>query len=400
MPIFNYRAVNDQGIQSNGELVAADEGTLKSMLQQDGFWLLESTQSSKIPFKKSNRIKVNRREIIDFFTSFSTMLNAGVPLMEALNSIAKHNSNPDLKYTLERVYRHVESGMSLSHAMAEYPTVFPKQVTTIIAAGEQSGQLPATFAELRKYYEWLAGLISDVKQASTYPIMVFGVVCIFILTLFTFVVPRFTEMLNGMGVALPLVTLLVIDASDFTITYWWLLLSLPIFTFIGLRFLHRKSPRFARKFDAMKLNFPIFGEINRMIALSRFTHNFSMMFRSGIQILDCLKQCQKLVGNAELASIIKETARNVSEGHSMSDTLAKHQAFPPMLIQMVKVGESTGELDYAMTQVSTYYDEEIPRRVKRVFAILEPIIMLSLIGIVGVVAIAIFLPIISLLGGI
>ncbi|MDQ6977403.1 MAG: type II secretion system F family protein [Ghiorsea sp.] len=400
MAMYQYTAVNDAGEKTKGEVFAQDKPHLSNLLNQQGLWLLQCKTINNPEQHTPSRIKVSRREMIDLFTAFSTMLKAGVPLLDTINALAQNTPNEGLAYVLTMMHADVESGMPLSQTMEKHQTIFPTQVTSVIKAGEHSGQLPATFIELRQYYQWLANLMGDIKQASTYPLIIFFVVCLFILILFTFVVPRFTDMLNGLGVALPMVTSLVIDLSTFTLQYWWLILGTPIILWMGVRWLYKRSTSFANAFDDFKLNLPVFGDINRMIALSRFTHHFSIMFRSGIQILECLQHCRELVGNAKLAVIIHETEKNVREGRNMSETLTKHDAFPPMLLQMIKVGEATGDLDTAMNQVSLYYDEEIPRRVKRVFSILEPIIMLMLIGVVGTVAIAIFLPMVSMLGGI
>lgn len=400
MAMYQYTAVNDAGEKSKNEVFAQDKTQLSHMLNKQSLWLLQCKKIQAPKRHASTRIKVKRREIIDLFTAFSTMLQAGVPLLDTIHTLAQNTYNEGLAHVLAMIHADVESGVPLSQAMEKHPSVFPTQVTSVIKAGEYSGQLPATFIELRQYYQWLANLMGDIKQASTYPLVIFVVVCLFILVLFTFVVPRFTDMLNNLGVALPMVTSLVIDLSDFTLHYWWVILGLPVLLGLSIPWLYKRSPSFANALDDFKLNLPIFGEINRMIALSRFTHHFSIMFRSGIQILECLQHCRELVGNAKLALIIRETEKNVREGRNMSETLSKHDAFPPMLLQMIKVGEATGDLDAAMNQVSLYYDEEIPRRVKHVFSILEPIIMLVLIGIVGTVAIAIFLPMVSMLGGI
>ena len=400
MTMYQYTAVNDAGEKAKGEVFAQDKPHLSHLLNQQGLWLLQCKTINNPEQHTPPRIKVSRREMIDLFTAFSTMLKAGVPLLDTIDTLAQNTPNEGLAYVLTMMHADIESGIPLSQAMEKHQTIFPTQVTSVIKAGELSGQLPATFIELRQYYQWLANLMGDIKQASTYPLIIFFVVCLFILILFTFVVPRFTDMLHGLGVALPMVTSLVIDLSAFTLQYWWLILGTPIILWIGIRWLYKRSTSFANLFDDFKLNLPVFGDINRMIALSRFTHHFSIMFRSGIQILECLQHCRELVGNAKLAVIIHETEKNVREGRNMSETLTKHDAFPPMLLQMIKVGETTGDLDAAMNQVSLYYDEEIPRRVKRVFSILEPIIMLILIGVVGTVAIAIFLPMVSMLGGI
>jgi len=398
MPIYQYRAIDDYGQEMHDELYAEDTIALAQSLKNIGVWLLEAKEKSGT--HKKLEIKVKRQELVDLYASIAIMLKAGVSLVDTLKSVAQHASNISLKEGLITIRLAVEEGVPLSEAMAQFENVFPKQVTGVISAGEQSGMLPETFKELRDYYEWVNQLVGDVKQASTYPIIVLIVIILFILILFTFVVPKFAVLLNGLGVDMPSITLMVFSLSQFTLHYWWVILTAPVIVVTALRVFYKRSALFRQGFDDWKLNIPIFGEINRMIALSRFTHHFSMMYRAGIPIIDCLKESQLLVGNAKLAAIIAETERSVSEGNPMSRVLEKHHAFPPMVLQMLKVGESTGELDASMREVSNYYDKEIPRRMKRLFSIMEPVIMLTLIGIVGFVAAAIFLPMISMMGAV
>lgn len=397
MPVFSYVAVDNHGDKVKAECFAKDVASLKQMLGISGMWLL---QSNVIDVSKRTRtVKVNRQELIDLFSSFATMLQANIPILDTVKSVAQYTPNEGLQYTLNLVRDDIESGVPLSEAMAKHPNVFPKQVTSVIQAGEFSGQLPEVFKDLKSYYQWLHNLMKDIKQASSYPIIVFFVVCLFILVLFSFVVPRFEEMLLGLNIPLPFITSVILDISHFMVDYWAGLFIIPVL-WLSINGLYKHSPAFSQSFDKFKLNIPIFGKINHMIALSRFAHHFSMMFRSGIQILDCLKHCRNLVGNAQIASAIKITETYVYEGRNMSEALNKHQVFPPMLLQIIKVGETTGTLDHAMSQLAAYYDDEVPKKIKHLFTVLEPLVMLILIGIVGTVAIAIFLPMVSMMGGI
>jgi len=287
----------------------------------------------------------------------------------------------------------------LYEAMSQHPRIFPPQVTNLVHAGEDSGTLIETFKELERYLDWVDQIRGDVRQATIYPSIVIVAVIGLLVLLFTFVIPRFVPILEGLHVPLPTITVIVIAMSEFVVRSWWiwgsLILVCPMVWVMGRKYVRG----FSHWRDRMVLQLPVMGGLIQMLTLSKFVQNFAVLYRAGIPVLQCLQLCQGLVGNSVVEKALQDTERAVAEGSTINESLGRHPVFPPMVIQMISVGEATGNLPQTLMNVANFYNREIPRRIKRVFAILEPMITLGLIGIVGIVALALFMPMMSLMGG-
>ena len=329
----------------------------------------------------------------------SSLSQAGVPTLSSLITLAQESSNPPFGNVLNKVWRTVETGVPLHTAMSQYPRVFPQLVVNLVQAGEESGTLPETFMELQRYLEWVERMKGEVRQAMIYPATILSAVLSLFILMFTFVIPRFTPILESLNVPLPFITVAVLALSKFMENTWWLWAMLLVGVPIGVWLSKTRLPGFALLWDAWMLKVPIFGPLKSMLALSRFTHNFGVLYKAGIPVLQGLSLCQRLVGNQVIARALKRVERDVSEGATISNALRQHPVFPSILIQMVSVGEAAGRLDQTLMHVAHYYNEEIPRRVKKIFGIMEPMITVGLIGTVGIVAVSIFLPMMSLMGG-
>lgn len=401
MANYRYRAIDAQGKPAEGEMRALDLAQLESRLQTMGLWLVRgletSSQSSGRPaFKKG---KVKSRDLMEFFTHMHTLLDAGISLAQALKSLSQECPNPELRMSLQAVSQLVEAGSPLHAAMSHHPTIFPPQITNLVQAGEESGTLTETFKELERYLDWVDQIRGDIRQATIYPVIVLVAVMGLLVLLFTFVIPRFVPILEDLHIPLPMITLLVIGISRFMVEAWWIwgscLLAMPLIWVLGEKFV----TGFADWRDRILLRLPLLGELIQMLTLSKFAQNFAVLYRAGIPILSCLKLCGGLVGNQVVAKALDDTRRAVAEGSTIHESLRRHSIFPPMVIQMITIGETTGNLPQTLMNVANFYNREIPRRVKKLFAILEPLITLGLIGIVGIVALALFLPMMSLMGG-
>jgi len=265
----------------------------------------------------------------------------------------------------------------------------------IVQAGEVSGHMPEAFESLSGYYEWLDQLVGDIRQALIYPLMVSGAALALVLMLFTLVVPRFVTLLTDLSLGVPLITRITITISNLLLHGWPVILGVAVATYVGVKMAMR-SDRHAAALDRALMKLPIFGQLIGMFALSRFTHNLGMLYRSGIPLLRGLEICKKLVGNRAIEQAIDDVRTRVSEGTPLSRGMAMHDVFPPTVVTMISTGETSGTLDFALQSVSDYYNKIIPRRIKIVFAIFDPVMMLSLIGVVGFVALAVVLPILQL----
>jgi len=400
MPEFKYKAINEKGKVIHGLLRADDESTLEDDLMQDGFWLIRAKEQENKGNASVKKVKLKRRDLIELASGMAPMLAAGIPLVEALDEIKKEARTDDIHWLFMDINRQVQNGSSFSEALGTHPDAFPVYMRHLIRAGEQSGNLVESFAELSRYLEWVDKLAGQIKQASIYPISVLVAISIFILLLFTFVVPRFASLLTSLDIALPLPTRIVMSIGDFMAVWWWLCLLAPLLVWLAVRLANKYYPPFVLWLDKVKLSLPVFGEINTMLALSRFSHHFATLFRAGIPLLEVLQLTRGLVGNEAVARSLDATGQDITEGSTMLEAMRRHGVFPPMLLRMIAVGENTGEIDAALSHVATFYDNEIPQRINRLFAIIEPVIILTLVAVVGGVALAIFLPMMGLMGAV
>lgn len=407
MQNFVYQGIDQSGRAVNGKMAAKDEAGLEEKLQSMGLWLV----SAKVEREKAARSATSssrfsmggeptRRELIDFCTLMSFQLKVGIPMIQALEVASGDCPHPRFKITISELKRLVESGEPLADAMARFPKPFPLHLTSLIRAAEASGTVPEAFLELKRFLEWQEQIVSDIRQATIYPAIVLGVVCIFVLVLFTFVVPKFVSVMSLAKVNVPLITRVVFGISDVAKSTWWIWMTLAIALPVGLRTLRKKSKKFDIAFDKFKFSMPIFGVLNHMLVISRFCHNLAVLYRSGISIINALVLCKDLVGSSLIGEALADIAQRVEAGEVISECMRRHPIFPPLLIRMVGMGERTGNLDVSLDNVAGYYNLVIPRRIKKVFSIMEPMLILLLVGIVGTVALAIFLPILSLMGAI
>ena len=411
MPVFRYQAVDKGGRHLGGLMLATDEVNLDQKLKALGLWLTESQAErpsvslEDIPLIERIRLRFQsrrrRRELIDFCTLMSYQVRVGVPMVKALESATHDCKDVRFRKVLAGMQKHVEGGLHFYEALAHYPAVFTPHFISIIRAGEMSSHLPEAFEDLRKYLEWVDQIIAEVRQATLYPAIVLTVITAFVLLLFTFVVPRFAELLDKLHVKQPFLTQAVFAAGSIARATWWIWLPLFIAALFVIPVGRRFSRRFGYAVDDLKLHLPIFGELNQMLALSRFTHNLAILYRAGLPILQALELCkQGLIGNMVVEKAVEEISQEVKGGSTIGEAMHRQAVFPAMLLRMVSMGETTGNLDHALDHVAQFYNDVIPRRIKKIFTVVEPALMLLLIGIVGCVALAIYLPILSLMGGI
>lgn len=401
MANFHYRAIDAQGKPAEGNMTALDLSQLEQRLQDMGLWLVRALETKpKASSHVAKRGKVKPRDLLEFSTHMFTLLDAGIPLSQAVKNLSEESPNFQLRSTLHAVFQQVEAGSPLHAAMNQHPNVFPLQVTNLVQAGEESDTLADTFKELERYLDWAEQIRGDVRQATIYPSIVIVAVTGLLILLFTFVIPRFIPVLHDLNMPLPFVTVLVIGISEFMVNNWavWMpvLLMTPLAWWVGQTYL----TGFSGWRDRIVLELPVVGELLRMLTLSKFVQNFAVLYRAGIPVLQCLELCRGLVGNRVVSDALQNVQRSIAEGSTIHASLQRYPIFPPMMIQMISVGETTGNLPKTLMNVADYYNREIPRRVKKIFGILEPVITLGLIGIVGVVALALFMPMMSLMGGI
>lgn len=410
MPFYRYQAVDESGRVRRGVMAAADELSLERALKAAQLWPTE-VQETRAPVTTAHprtrpgggpvlSAKRRRRALIEFCTMMAYQTKVGVPMVQAIESIGRHCDDPVFREVVRGVQGEIEAGLQLNEALARYHRTFSDEFVGIVRAGELSGDLPGAFQELKRYLNWVDRLLADMKQATLYPGIVITVVSLFVIFLFAFVVPTFANLLTKLNTPLPLVTQWVFGLGDAAKRYWWVPLVLGGVIGVGQRLLRRHSPRFAHEWDRMKLRLPLFGPLLHMLALSRFANNLSVMYRAGIPVLQALEMCRDLVGNLVVTEAVVRVQEAIEGGSTLSEAIQQAAVFPPLVLRMVVVGEGSGHLEATLQEVADYYNQTVPERAKKMLTFLEPALMLFLIFVVLIVALAVYLPILSLVGSI
>ena len=395
MSVYSYRAYNAAGQVTSGSLEAESLDALEKNLRTAGIWLLEATEGRLARRTGVSRLTLNRADVINLFVQLTLLLHAGITLPNALERLAADNKDTKSGEVMATLLEQVSIGVPLHRAMDAYPRIFTPEITAVVQAGEISGRLPEVFSSLQAYYEWCDQLMSDVRQALMYPVIVMVASLGLVLMLFTFVVPKFVGLLSELSLEVPLLTRIVMGISQVLVRGWPVLIVLAVGLPLAARYALR-SPKVATWVDRKKMEVPVFGSLVAMIALSRFAHNLALLYRAGIPLLRGVEICQSVVGNRALAAALVDAHQGIMEGRPLSRCLSAHPVFPQTLVTMIATGETSGTLDVALQGVADYYNKIIPRRIKVVFAIFNPAMMLSLIGVVGLVALAVILPILQL----
>ena len=394
MPDYAYKAVNQKGRVVRGVMAAANPEELYAKLTAVGCYpTWHGVRRGAAPFL---RRKVRRRDLLTFTVHLATVLSSGAPILMGLQDLAAQTEEQHFREVVEDLYRNVEAGISLSQAMREHPEAFPEIYVSLVAAGETTGKLDQCLADLTRYLEWQEELSANIRQATIYPLMVFWAVTGLVALIFTVVLPKFLVIFEKSRVELPLPTRLVIAVSRFMAESWPLLLGGLAGGYLFLRLL-RSVPRGRELYDRVKLALPVFGALNRKIILSRFAHTLASLYASGVNVLQALELIEKTGDNRVFELALRDVRLRVQEGRSMTDALKETGVFPPLFLRMVGVGEESGRLDHALEKLSTFYDREVPVTVKKVFGIMEPLIIVFLGGVVGTVAMSIFFPLYRLM---
>ncbi len=396
MPRFKYQARNRVGEKVGGVMLANDEEQLAITLREMDLYLV-SAEPDRVSTPIYITRPVNRRELINFTTHLATAIKAGIPILQALEDLEIQTTNRAMKGAIQVIMQDLRGGASLSAAQSRHPHIFNEVFTSVTRAGEASGSLDKVLEHLIQFLEWQDALASEIKKATIYPAIVLAAVTILMGVLVGFVFPRMLPMIQNLNIPLPIVTRVLIATGEFVRAYWYLLLLGLVGLFILFQiFKSSEAGRFM--VDAMKLRIPVIGNLIEMVCLSRFAHHVGTLMGTGIDITQTLAITERVVGNALIAQGVREAREKVNQGVSFWRALQETGVFPPLVIRMVFVGESSGTIDTSLERVTEYFDREIPTTVKRLFAIMEPLIVVVLATIVLGVALSIFIPLYSVLG--
>jgi type IV pilus assembly protein PilC len=397
MPEFNYKAVTVNGRLLQGHREAENVKRLTVLLAQDGLELIDSELRDKSAAKRHSRLKMKTAELANLIFQIGIQLRAGVPIVEALKSREGEDASGAQTIVRQRLSEVVEQGTPLSQGLKEFPRVFPGYIRNIVQVAERSGSLDENFIELRDYLEWMDQNWKAFKQAMLYPAFVLGALTIFIFIALRFVFPTVTELLFELDIPLPLITRMMIAASDFVVDYWGVILAVLFLTPPGLRLLFKVSKRAALLRDHFLLKLPFLGDVILTLAVARFLRSLILTQKAGIVITDSLAMGREVVGNLVIERSVTRIETAVSNGSTMSSTMAKDSTFPTLVRTMVGVGERSGSLDTSLQAVVDYYDDLVPRKIKTFFAVLEPGLIVFTVCLAGLVAAAVFLPLVNML---
>jgi type IV pilus assembly protein PilC len=408
MPHYAYRAKDGGGNTVNGLLEAPSEDQADQNLRQQGLFVL-SVEPSAAPDRpggprrgggpagRQSIGRISRRDLILLTTHLGTLFSAGIPLAPGLREFADEPPSRMAGTVARALLESVEGGSMLSEAMGRYPQVFNEIYVALVRAGEASGHLDAVFADLVASLEWQQTILSQIRQASIYPLILMSALGGLVTLLFTFVLPRFAGILEKTGAEMPLPTKVVLVTGRFMQANWmYMFLGIVVLT-VAFR-LWVRTPRGRLLVDQFKLYLPIFGPILRKIALSRFSHNLETLMRSGVEFVYALTVLEKVVGNAYIARALGDVREKVIGGSGFADALRATRQFPPLVLRMVANGEISGNLPDSLGKVSQYYDKEVPDGVRRVFALIEPFMITILAVVVLGSILSVFLPIYTVLG--
>jgi type II secretory pathway component PulF len=397
MPEFNYKAVTVNGRLMEGHREAENVKRLTVLLAQDGLELVDSELRDKSAAKRHSRLKMKTAELANLIFQIGIQLRAGVPIVEALKSREGEDASGAQTIVRQRLSEVVEQGTPLSQGLEEFPRVFPGYIRNIVQVAERSGSLDENFIELRDYLEWMDQNWKAFKQAMLYPAFVLGALTIFIFIALRFVFPTVTALLFELDIPLPLITRMMIAASDFVVDYWGIILAVLFLTPPGLRLLFKVSKRASLLRDHFLLKLPFLGDVILTLAVARFLRSLILTQKAGIVITDSLAMGREVVGNAVIERSVTRIETAVSNGSTMSSTMAKDPTFPALVRTMVGVGERSGSLDTSLQAVVDYYDDLVPRKIKTFFAVLEPGLIVFTVCLAGLVAAAVFLPLVNML---
>ncbi|RMH29717.1 MAG: type II secretion system F family protein [Planctomycetota bacterium] len=342
---------------------------------------------------------VSTRDIVIFTRQFATMINSGLPLVQSLDILAQQTENPKLRKVIQEVLYDVESGHTLADAMRKHPKVFTELFVNMVAAGEAGGILDTILLRLATFLEKNDALVRKIKGAMIYPAVIFTVAGMAVIVLLVFVIPTFQEMFESAGIPLPLPTRIVIGMSKFLQAYWWAVGGGVFLSILGIRQLYQ-SDAGKLAIDRLLLAMPILGDLQRKAAVARFTRTLGTLVSSGVSILEGLEITAKTAGNRVIHDAVMGSRASIAGGETISGPLKESGVFPPMVVQMINVGEQTGGLDEMLSKIADFYDEEVDAAVEALLSAMEPIMIVVLGVVVGGMIVSMYLPIFDMINAV
>lgn len=391
MALYAYKAMNTHGRTVLGRLEAINLIDLEMRLKRMDLDFINGDTVRQGGLM--NRAGISRPELINFCFHLEQLARAGVPLIESLTDLRDTIENPRFREIIAGMVESIEGGKTLSQALAEHPQTFDEVMVSLIRAGEETGALPQVLNNLLESLKWQDELAAHTKKLIMYPAFLGTVVVAITLFMMIYLVPKMAGFIRNMGQEMPMQTRILIATSDFFVNYWYVVLGLPLILAVVVVFLVRTSHAARYRFDDVKLRLPYIGSILRKIILSRFASVFAMMYSSGITILDSIKATEDVVGNLVIREGLEKVGGLIAEGQNVTVAFQNAGIFPPLVLRMLRVGENTGALDTALTNVSYFYNRDVRESIEKVQSMIEPVMTVTIGLILGWIMMAVLGPI-------
>jgi len=402
MPKYIYKARTSSGKIISDKAEANTQREIIDRLKSLKYVVVEIREFKENPLKnlivKLNPLKnkIKSMDLTLFSRQLATLVTSGVPLVQGLGILEEQFESENFRNILKSIRTDIEGGVSISEAMKKHPNAFSELYVSMVHAGEVGGILDQVLERLSVYLESSEALKSKVKGAMTYPMMILFVAVLAVTILLTFVVPQFSKMFLEMGQKLPTPTIILIELSNF-LKKWIFVIVIIVMIIIGvLRKMYKTKPKFTFKVDALMLKVPVFSNVIRKTAVAKFTRTLGTLIKSGVPILQAMETVAKTSGNKVIEKAITEAKESIKEGERIAEPLKRSAVFPPMVVQMVSIGEETGALDTMLTKVADFYDQEVESAVTGLTNMIEPLIIVIMAAVVGSIVVAMFLPMFSL----
>lgn len=408
MNTYKYLARTAQGQTKSGQIEAGNIELAKFSLKKQGLWVININYSgvkkeqNKEEAKQKTGFdlfekKIKLRDMVIFSRQFASMIEAGIAMLRVITVLIEQTENPKLSNMLKEVKVDIEQGVPLSESLTKFPEAFDRLYVAMVKAGEAGGVLDKVLNRLAGFLESRSKLTHKVQTAMTYPVSVLVISGIVVWIMLTFILPKFSAIFESTGSELPAFTQMLINISNFLRSPWILLVAAAIwFGFTSLQSWYKtESGRYT--LDSLLLKVPVFGDIMRKVAVARFTRTFGTLIESGVPIITALEVVKESAGNAVLERVVDDVKKETEEGGTISTQLGKSDIFPPMVTQMVAIGEESGELETMLGKVADFYDDEVDAAVESLTALMEPVFIVVLGGIVGTILVAMYLPIFNVI---
>lgn len=398
MTVYKFIGRSKQGAQKKGIVEAANKQAAIAKLRAEGINPREVNESNSVFHKELNLggQKVKNQDFVIYLRQFATLIRAGVSIVESTRILADQTKSKPLKKALFTVEEDIRTGVSFSEATLKHQKVFPLLFSNMMRSGEATGNIDDTLERLANTFEKQYNLKKKVQSTMTYPAVLFVLTIVVAIFMMLVIVPSFVESFESMGAELPWMTVVTIAVSEWLQKYWWLLILLVFAAVISFQMLYKRNKQFNYAVHYALLRMPIFGPLLQKTAISRMMGTLSSLFSSAVPILQALTIVERVVGNPVMSRVVLEARDNLERGNTLSEPLEKSWLFPPLVTSMTRIGESTGSLDYMLEKIAEFYDAEVDRSVDTLKSLIEPLMILFLAAIVGVIVSAIFLPMFSL----